>query len=122
MSRLVPGVEIELDRVRRVRFTLNTIINLEDKFGQPFAEIFPGERAYTFRETRTILTEALRDDDPEITEEAAGKLMDMRTLPIITEAFGRALSASMPEPDSKNAIPAGGIAPSPGPISGPTGG
>ena len=85
-----------------MRFTLNAMANLEDKYGSidnAFSKISDG-KSTSMLALRFILWQALRWEDASLTEEGLGDLIDIQTMNSIAEALGRALNNDMPEQDS----------------------
>lgn len=83
-------VKITLDRERTLRFDLNAMCLLEERGG-----LEPGKMA-TPSGLRFLLYAGLRHEDPDLTEEKVGALVDMDRLEEISEAVSRALSRHMP--------------------------
>lgn len=67
-------VEINLDRPRHLRYTLNALSEIEDKLGIPLTEI--GKTPLGIKAVRVILWAGLIHEDPDLTVEAVGDLVD----------------------------------------------
>ncbi len=95
------GVKITLDRERSLKFDLNALCILQDKFDdleQAFAGI--GER--DFKTIRTLVYAVLaHEEDESFSEKDAGSLVTMQNIAQVAEALSQALTASMPEPDEE---------------------
>lgn len=85
---------IMLDKERTIKFTLNTLIEVEDALGFSLAEM--GDNI-TIRVMRTLLTAGLRHEDAELTEEYIGNLITMQNMAEVQDALGKAMGT-----DAKN--------------------
>lgn len=68
------GVPVELDRTRELRYGVNALCILEEKIGKSLAEILGKGMGISM--LRMVWWAGLVWDDKELTEEAAGNLMD----------------------------------------------
>ncbi|MDA1509572.1 hypothetical protein ORN01_25005 [Bacillus cereus] len=84
--------KITLDKERTIKFTLNTLIEIEDVLGHSLAEL--GDKV-TVRAMRTMLTAGLRHEDPEITESYVGELITMDNMSEVQDALGKAMGGSV---------------------------
>ncbi|PEL24318.1 hypothetical protein [Bacillus toyonensis] len=84
--------KITLDKERVIKFTLNTLIDVEDALGHSLSEM--GENV-SIRAMRTLLTAGLRHEDPEITETFVGELITMENMKDVQEALGVAMGSSV---------------------------
>jgi len=75
-----PFVMFELDRERKFRFTLNNLVEFEELTGVSVEGAF-GNMSLM----RKILWLGFRNEDPELTEEALGDMID--TVPKLFELF-----------------------------------
>lgn len=82
---------IVLDRERTIKFTLNTLIDVEDVLGFSLAEM--GEKV-SIRVMRTLLTAGLRHEDAELTEAYVGELITMDNMKEVQDALGKAMGGS----------------------------
>lgn len=83
---------------RVLRFSINALIELEAKLGYGIAEI--GAKmgsAPSIAFLRTVFWGGLIHADPELTEAAAGELMDELGLTRSGELIGQAFTAAFPE-------------------------
>jgi hypothetical protein len=85
-------VKIMLDKERTIKFTLNTLIEVEDALGHPLAEL--GDKI-SIRAMRTLLTAGLRHEDKELTEEYVGELITMDNMKEVQEALAKAMGGSV---------------------------
>lgn len=91
MTNIQRGVAtLELDKVRTIQFTLNTLIEVEDKLGFSLAEI--GDKV-SIRVMRTLLTAGLQHEEPELTEEYVGGLITMDNMKEVQEALAIAMGS-----------------------------
>lgn len=85
-------VKITLDKERKIKFTLNTLIDVEDALGHPLTEL--GDNV-SIRAVRTLLTAGLRHEDAELTEAYVGDLITMDNMAEVQEALGKAMGGSV---------------------------
>lgn len=76
---------------REIKFTLNAMAELEDKYGSVEAA-FQQLDSGSIKAARFILWAALVDANPDLTEKQVGSLIDMDCLNNIMEAMNDALS------------------------------
>lgn len=86
--------KIVLDKERTIKFTLNTLIEVEDKLGHSLAEM--GEKV-SIKAMRTLLTAGLRHEDAELTEEYVGEMITMDNMKEVQDALAIAMGG-----DTKN--------------------
>ena len=91
MANAKGEVKIMLDKERSLKFTLNTLIEVEDKLGHSLAEL--GDNI-SIRTVRTLLTAGLRHEDKELTEEFVGEYISMENMAVVQEALGDAMGGS----------------------------
>lgn len=84
--------KIMLDKERTVKFTLNTLINVEDTLGFSLSEL--GDNI-SIRALRTLLTEGLRHEDAELTEEFVGGYITMDNMSDVQDALSEAMGGSV---------------------------
>lgn len=88
--KLNDGVEREL------KFTLNALAELEDKYGTvdaAFAELDKG----SFKAIRFVLYAGLLHTDENLTERQVGNLIDTNSLQDMIKQLGAAFDADMPK-------------------------
>lgn len=88
---LTDGVE------RTLRFTLNAMAELEEKYGSvdtAFEQLDKG----SFKAIRTILWAGLMHDEPTLTEQQVGNLMDLQSMAAMMETVGLAVKQDTPDP------------------------
>jgi hypothetical protein len=91
MANAKGEVKIMLDKERTLKFTLNTLIEVEDKLGHSLADL--GDKI-SIRSMRTLLTAGLRHEDKELTEEFVGEYISMENMAEVQEALGDAIGGS----------------------------
>jgi len=87
-----PFVVIELDKPRKLRYGINQLIMLEEMLNIPITElakIQPG-----LKEIRTLLWCGLIWEDPNLTLEKVGELMDEADLAEISMKINEAITQS----------------------------
>lgn len=98
MGKLAKGITIELDRPRRLVLDLNAMCEWETATGKNLAQI--GKTA-SVTEIRRLLWVMLKADDPAITLEQAGALVDLDNMGEVSEALRGAVKVAMPEAKAK---------------------
>ncbi len=92
-------VIIELDRPRMLKFTTNALCELEDLFGLPVDKW--GEVPNGLNTLRLMLYAGLKHEDPSITIEKAGDLIDLaESVQAVADKIAEAMTAA--SPPSKN--------------------
>ena len=87
---LLDGVE------RTLRFTLNAMAELEDRYGSvdaAFAELDKG----SIKAVRFILWAGLMHEDPNLTEQQVGNLIDIQYMQELMNSVETALDTDLPE-------------------------
>jgi 1,4-dihydroxy-2-naphthoyl-CoA synthase len=87
---LADGVEREL------RFTLNAMAELEDRYGS-VEKAFDALEQNSIKALRCVLWAGLLSDDPELTEQQVGGMIDLQYMTEIMEVLGSAFEKQMPE-------------------------
>jgi hypothetical protein len=89
-------VEIELDKKRHIRYTLNALAEIEDKLGVPLSKIQEVELG--IKSVRTLLWAGLIHEDETLTEKQVGDMVDFSNLEYVqkkvSEAFANAVGNS----------------------------
>ena len=80
---------------REIRFTLNAMAELEDRYGSVDAA-FKALDAGSIKAARCVLWAGLLDGDENLTEQQVGKLIDIGLMNQIMEDLGNALGEDMP--------------------------
>lgn len=89
---LTDGVE------REIRFTLNAMAELEDRYGS-VDEAFKQLDNNSIKALRCVLWAGLIHEDPSLTEQQVGNLIDLQYMQELMTSLGAAFSANMPEPE-----------------------
>lgn len=95
---VIKGTEYHL------KFTLNAMAELEDKFGSvetAFAEMEKGK----FKAIRAVLWAGLLEDHPEYTEKQVGSMIDLEDMVALTKALGDAGESDMPSVADVETVP-----------------
>jgi len=73
-----PFVLVNLDKPRKLRYTTNALVMLEESLGKPIGEIMNdfANGLYGFKDIRNLLWAGLLDEDSSLTPEDAGNLLD----------------------------------------------
>ncbi|GAB0170550.1 tail assembly chaperone [Lysinibacillus sp. CTST325] len=96
------GVKITLGNKKfEVRFDLNALCNLQDKFGD-FTKAFDGLEKQDFKKIRSLLHVGLANgENINITEADVGALIDMKNITTVTDALTQAFGDAMPSTDEE---------------------
>lgn len=89
---LTDGVE------RTIKFTLNAMAELEDRYGS-VDEAFRQLDNNSIKAVRCILWAGLIHEDPDLTEQQVGNLIDIQYMQELMASLGEAFDADMPEPE-----------------------
>ena len=87
---LTDGVE------RTIKFTLNAMAELEDRYGS-VDEAFRHLDNNSIKAVRCILWAGLIHEDPDLTEQQVGNLIDIQYMQELMASLGDAFDADMPE-------------------------
>lgn len=87
---LADGVE------REMRYSLNAFAELEEMFGSVDDALKEMEKG-KIKATRAILWAGLLDNDPSLTLDKAGSLVDMSNLAYLMEVITMAMTEDLPE-------------------------
>lgn len=101
------GVKIVLDKERTLIYNLNSLIELEREFetlqnvfillNEIGNELDDGQGFKRLTEIRYLLTLGLKAEDPDITEEKVGEMVDHAMLPDVLGHIAMALVQSLPD-------------------------
>ena len=89
---LTDGVE------REIRFTLNAMAELEDRYGS-VDEAFKQLDNNSIKALRCVLWAGLIHEDPALTEQRVGDLIDIQYMAGLMESLSAAFEADMPAPE-----------------------
>lgn len=87
---LTDGVE------RTIKFTLNAMAELEDRYGS-VEEAFKQLDNNSIKAVRCILWAGLIHEDPDLTEQQVGNLIDIQYMQELMASLGDAFDADMPK-------------------------
>ncbi|MGL6106130.1 hypothetical protein [Romboutsia sp.] len=82
------GTLIKLDRDRYLKFNLNSIRILEKEHNISFDKL---EKEFSMESIQKILYVGLLKDDPTLTFEEVGELVDMSNIQVVVETLARSL-------------------------------
>lgn len=83
---------------RTIKFTLNAMAELEDRYGS-VEEAFKQLDNNSIKAVRCILWAGLIHEDPDLTEQQVGNLIDIQYMQKLMASLGDAFDADMPEAD-----------------------
>ena len=81
---------------RTIKFTLNALAELEDRYGS-VDEAFKQLDNNSIKAVRCILWAGLIHEDPDLTEQQVGNLIDIQYMQELMASLGDAFDADMPE-------------------------
>lgn len=87
--KLTDGVE------RTIRFTLNAMAELEERYGSVDAAFEQLDKG-SIKAVRCILWAGLIHEDPDLTEQQVGSLIDIQYMQELMTSIGTAFDADMP--------------------------
>ena len=87
-----PFVVVNLDKPRKIKYTINALATLEDVLERPVTEL--GNNVGV-KELRALLWAGLLHEDANLTLEQAGNLMDGIDIITLAEKIGEALNAAL---------------------------
>lgn len=92
----VKNIELELDKVRTLRFDLNAFAELEDNFGTIDEALGAMEKG-SIKALRAVLWAGLIHEDEELTVKQVGALLTLADLAQLTEKINSAVLNAVPE-------------------------
>lgn len=100
-SKTVPLILMD-GKERHLRFTLNALAELEDKYGSVEAAFNKVEKENSVSALRYVLWAGLMWEDDELTEKQVGNLIDLNYMQEMITTLGVALDGDMPvDPQAK---------------------
>lgn len=91
---------------REIRFTLNAMAELEERYGSVDAA-FKALDSGSIKAARFVLWAGLMEAQPDLTEKQVGSLIDVQLMHDIMETVSNAIGEDMPDaPDGSNEAPA----------------
>ena len=100
-SKTVPLILMD-GKERHLRFTLNALAELEDKYGSVEAAFSKVEKENSVSALRYVLWAGLMWEDDELTEKQVGNLIDLNYMQEMITTLGVALDGDMPvDPQAK---------------------
>lgn len=85
------GIPILLDKERRLIINFNTLVHLEEEYGNLSDALTIMATTPTLKDVRKLLYFMLKEEDPSLTEEKVGQMIDINNLDRIYTAFGDAM-------------------------------
>lgn len=89
-----------LDKDRYMRFTLNSLCDLQDEYGNVMEVFQSGLEKSDFKLIRRLLFVSLNDHDESLTEKEVGSFITMQNIEFVISKLNEALSASIPEEEA----------------------
>lgn len=80
---------------RTIKFTLNALAELEDKFGSVQAAFDKLEKENSMKALRAVLWAGFLHEDPNLTELAVGNLIDIAYMQELVDSLGEAFEQDM---------------------------
>jgi hypothetical protein len=104
-SKTVPLILMD-GKERHLRFTLNALAELEDKYGSVEAAFNKVEKENSVSALRYVLWAGLMWEDDELTEKQVGNLIDLNYMQEMITTLGVALDGDMPVDPQANILAA----------------
>jgi hypothetical protein len=89
---------------REIKFTLNALAELEDKFGSVQAAFDKLEKQNSMKALRTILWAGFLHKEPNITEQQVGNLIDLAYMQDLTASLNKAFEQDLVEGQPLNEL------------------
>lgn len=89
-------VFVDLDKARRLKYTLNSFAMLEEKYGSVDAALKKMEGG-SILVIRFILWAGLVHEDKSLTEEQVGDMIDIQDMDVIAEKMGECMKVDLPD-------------------------
>lgn len=87
-------VEIELDKVRQIRFDLNALVEVEEALGVTFDKLQEAAAKGGMKVMRKVLWIGLKQEDADLTEHQVGAMIDASNVGKVSEAISEAFGAA----------------------------
>lgn len=87
---------------RTIKFTLNALAELEDRYGS-VDEAFKQLDNNSIKAVRCVLWAGLIHEDPELTEQQVGNLIDIQYMQELMSSLNDAFDSNMPESENVSA-------------------
>jgi hypothetical protein len=91
--------KIELDKERVLRYSLNAISLYEEKTGEPLAVALRELTKHSFKAIRRVIWAGLLHEDPELTEEQVGEMIEFDQIQGLVVAINSVLGTRAPAID-----------------------
>jgi len=100
-----PFVLVKLDKERRIRFTFQSLLEIEEHHGVKYHEIKP--ETFNLKDMLYLLYQGLKHEDPSLTEEEVVRIADEAEsmtylFEKVAQAFTLAFVGKLPEDKEKN--------------------
>lgn len=74
MAKKQGFVKVKLDKLRKLKYGFNAFVEMEEALGKPVTDL--GKDSVSFKDIRVMLWAGLLHDDPDISLEEVGDLVD----------------------------------------------
>mgnify|MGYP005750951813 CR=1 FL=1 len=85
-------VEVELDKKRHLRYTMNALAEIEDALGVELSEM--DKVKMNIKNVRIILWAGLIHEDPDLTQEEVGDMVDLANIKEVQEKVSEAFNTA----------------------------
>lgn len=100
----IKAVPITLDKERHIKFDLNALIELENRFGD-VNDAFKAMESNSMKGIRTLLWAGLLHEDENLTEKQVGGLIDIVNISGIANLLTEAINDALPDQEKNSPIP-----------------
>jgi hypothetical protein len=90
-------IEVELDKVRHIRFSLNALEEMEEALGVSVDQFGDALTKGGIKAMRKFLWIGLKQEDPELTEKQVGDMVDIGSFLEMQGKIGEAFAAAIGE-------------------------
>lgn len=99
-----PFIPVELDRQRRIRYSTNALIAMEDQMGKKVGVVIKefNEGLFGFKDIRIMLWAGLMEDDRKLTLSKVGDIMDDVGFERAVDCIGKGFEAAFDDGEPKN--------------------
>jgi len=105
-------VEVELDKIRHLKYTLNSFAEMEDKYGSVDVALKAMEKG-SIKAVRFMLWIGLIHEDPTLTELEVGAMIEPQDLEELAKKMNQTMGADLPEKDEPGVVLPNVITPGP---------
>lgn len=92
MAKATKVVTVKLDKERHLKFTLNSLILVEDLTGLKVTDFKDNNEGMSLKYVRALLYAGLKWEDKDLTEEQVGDIVEICNMEEVTKKIDEAMS------------------------------